>query len=103
MSLVTGGEIAGDAIARNSSALQFIARNRLKSNRVFSLLETQTLTRFVLDLVLLTPPAAIPTSPRIQNSIFCEYSGSSGLSVSSRGTSLGQNPSNSRLSSTAKP
>lgn len=40
----------GARIALNSSSLQAKARNRLKSNRVFSLLETHTRTRFIVVL-----------------------------------------------------
>lgn len=117
MSLATG-----DVMTRSSSALQFNARNKLSRSRVFSLFDTHTRTRLACtpsedddDRLLFgfkssedgecddDVTAAKSISPRIQNSSLCWYKGSSGFRFNSNGTSFGQNPSNSRLSSTAKP
>ena len=70
MSLATG-----DVTARNSSALQFIVRNKLKRSRVFSLFDTHTRMRFACALWgLLVKSVDVATkliSPRIQNSSLC--------------------------------
>ena len=94
----------------SSARLHASARKSEKSNRVFSLLDTHIRTRLVTVMVGVDDPAAAPNifddddmSPRDQKSSFSTKSSSSGSTVSSTGTSLGQKPSTSRLSSTANP
>ena len=125
-----GVAVTGVVMALSSTSLHAKVRKRLNRILVLSLLETQMRMRFTTgappfhqrcpsaartacanrdcvskaDGSAAVPGAAlVEISPLVQNSNFSVNRGSSGSTYNSSGTSLGQNPSISRLSSTAKP